>query len=107
MDSGTLASTQVAPTCWEAQRVLTQPRASSSRAHGALHPEVGQRHRHCPGPSSGARRPPLLQEEEFGMYALYSKNKPQSDALLCSHGNAFFKVTSLPLKPRCPRPGPG
>lgn len=26
------------------------------------------------------------------MYALYSKNKPQSDALLCSHGNEFFKV---------------
>ncbi|KAF3813222.1 hypothetical protein GH733_018830, partial [Mirounga leonina] len=42
-------------------------------------------------PNSGARCPPLLQEEQFGMYALYSKNKPQSDALLCSHGNAFFK----------------
>lgn len=26
------------------------------------------------------------------MYALYSKNKPQSDALLSSHGNEFFKV---------------
>ncbi|XP_022368127.1 pleckstrin homology domain-containing family G member 4B [Enhydra lutris kenyoni] len=33
----------------------------------------------------------LRHEEEFSMYALYSKNKPQSDALLCSHGNAFFK----------------
>ncbi|XP_045856660.1 pleckstrin homology domain-containing family G member 4B isoform X2 [Meles meles] len=33
----------------------------------------------------------LRHEEEFGLYALYSKNKPQSDALLCSHGNAFFK----------------
>lgn len=28
------------------------------------------------------------------MYALYSKNKPQSDALLSSHGNEFFKVRS-------------
>lgn len=27
------------------------------------------------------------------MYALYSKNKPQSDALLSSHGNEFFKVS--------------
>nr|XP_056713772.1 pleckstrin homology domain-containing family G member 4B [Euleptes europaea] len=33
----------------------------------------------------------LRHEEHFGMYALYSKNKPQSDALLTSHGNAFFK----------------
>ncbi|VCW67798.1 unnamed protein product [Gulo gulo] len=33
----------------------------------------------------------LRHEEEFGMYALYSKNKPRSDSLLCSHGNAFFK----------------
>ncbi|XP_053117011.1 pleckstrin homology domain-containing family G member 4B isoform X3 [Hemicordylus capensis] len=33
----------------------------------------------------------LRHEEQFGMYALYSKNKPQSDALLISHGNAFFK----------------
>uniref|UniRef100_A0A8C3RTZ2 Pleckstrin homology and RhoGEF domain containing G4B n=1 Tax=Chelydra serpentina TaxID=8475 RepID=A0A8C3RTZ2_CHESE len=33
----------------------------------------------------------LRHEEQFGMYALYSKNKPQSDALLTSHGNAFFK----------------
>lgn len=32
------------------------------------------------------------QEDKFGMYALYSKNKPRSDALLTSHGNAFFKV---------------
>lgn len=33
-----------------------------------------------------------VQEDQFGMYALYSKNKPQSDALLSSHGNEFFKV---------------
>lgn len=33
-----------------------------------------------------------VQEDQFGMYALYSKNKPQSDALLSSHGHEFFKV---------------
>uniref|UniRef100_A0ABM5GQV6 Pleckstrin homology domain-containing family G member 4B isoform X1 n=2 Tax=Pogona vitticeps TaxID=103695 RepID=A0ABM5GQV6_9SAUR len=33
----------------------------------------------------------LRHEEQFGMYALYSKNKPQSDTLLISHGNTFFK----------------
>ncbi|XP_041707960.2 pleckstrin homology domain-containing family G member 4B isoform X3 [Coregonus clupeaformis] len=33
----------------------------------------------------------------FGMYALYSKNKPQSDALLTSHGNGFFKNKQLEL----------
>ncbi|XP_036605951.1 puratrophin-1 [Trichosurus vulpecula] len=33
----------------------------------------------------------LRHREQFGMYALYSKNKPRSDALLASHGNAFFK----------------
>lgn len=27
------------------------------------------------------------------MYALYSKNKPKSDSLLASHGNAFFRVS--------------
>lgn len=26
------------------------------------------------------------------MYALYSKNKPRSDALMTSYGHAFFKV---------------
>lgn len=35
-----------------------------------------------------------MQEDQFGMYALYSKNKPQSDTLLSSHGNEFFKVRS-------------
>ncbi|KAF3817746.1 hypothetical protein GH733_013033 [Mirounga leonina] len=29
---------------------------------------------------------------QFGMYALYSKNKPRSDALMTSFGHAFFKV---------------
>ncbi|XP_036136708.1 pleckstrin homology domain-containing family G member 4B [Molossus molossus] len=44
--------------------------------------------RHCP---LVVGRGFLRHEEQFGMYALYSKNKPQSDALLCSHGHAFFK----------------
>ncbi|MGH0151264.1 UNVERIFIED_CONTAM: hypothetical protein FKN15_032362 [Acipenser sinensis] len=34
----------------------------------------------------------LRHQDQFGMYALYSKNKPKSDALLASHGNAFFRV---------------
>ncbi|XP_070268106.1 pleckstrin homology domain-containing family G member 4B [Myotis yumanensis] len=47
-----------------------------------------ERYRHCP---LAAGRGFLRHEEQFGMYALYSKNKPQSDALLCSHGLTFFK----------------
>ncbi|XP_034774628.2 pleckstrin homology domain-containing family G member 4B-like isoform X3 [Acipenser ruthenus] len=39
----------------------------------------------------------LRHEEQFGMYALYSKNKPQSDTLLASHGNSFFKNKQLEL----------
>ncbi|XP_041101631.1 pleckstrin homology domain-containing family G member 4B-like [Polyodon spathula] len=39
----------------------------------------------------------LRHEEQFGMYALYSKNKPRSDTLLASHGNGFFKVKQLEL----------
>lgn len=35
-----------------------------------------------------------MQKDQFGMYALYSKNKPKSDSLLASHGNTFFKVNS-------------
>uniref|UniRef100_A0A3Q2YPE2 DH domain-containing protein n=1 Tax=Hippocampus comes TaxID=109280 RepID=A0A3Q2YPE2_HIPCM len=34
----------------------------------------------------------FLRHEQFGLYALYSKNKPKSDALLASRGLAFFKV---------------
>ncbi|XP_071371021.1 puratrophin-1-like, partial [Centroberyx affinis] len=33
----------------------------------------------------------LRHQEQFGLYALYSKNKPKSDALLASHGNTFFR----------------
>ncbi|XP_048472634.1 pleckstrin homology domain-containing family G member 4B isoform X3 [Rhincodon typus] len=39
----------------------------------------------------------LKHEEQFGMYALYSKNKPRSDALLASHGNTFFKNKQMSL----------
>ncbi|XP_010882752.2 pleckstrin homology domain-containing family G member 4B isoform X2 [Esox lucius] len=39
----------------------------------------------------------LRHEDQFGMYALYSKNKPQSDALLTSHGNEFFKNKQVEL----------
>ncbi|TKS81978.1 Pleckstrin -like proteiny domain-containing family G member 4B [Collichthys lucidus] len=39
----------------------------------------------------------LRHEDQFGMYALYSKNKPQSDTLLCSHGNEFFKNKQMEL----------
>uniref|UniRef100_A0A8C9H6V5 Pleckstrin homology and RhoGEF domain containing G4B n=1 Tax=Piliocolobus tephrosceles TaxID=591936 RepID=A0A8C9H6V5_9PRIM len=47
-----------------------------------------ERCRHCP---LAVGRSFLRHEEQFGMYVVYSKNKPQSDALLSSHGNAFFK----------------
>ncbi|XP_066498924.1 pleckstrin homology domain-containing family G member 4B isoform X2 [Hoplias malabaricus] len=40
----------------------------------------------------------LRHEEQFGMYALYSKNKPRSDALLISHGNSFFKNKQVELE---------
>ncbi|XP_006900238.1 PREDICTED: LOW QUALITY PROTEIN: pleckstrin homology domain-containing family G member 4B [Elephantulus edwardii] len=39
----------------------------------------------------------LKHEEQFSMYALYTKNKPRSDALLSSHGNAFFKAKQQAL----------
>uniref|UniRef100_A0A096MGG4 Pleckstrin homology domain containing, family G (with RhoGef domain) member 4 n=1 Tax=Poecilia formosa TaxID=48698 RepID=A0A096MGG4_POEFO len=37
------------------------------------------------------------QQEQFGLYALYSKNKPKSDALLANHGHAFFRRKQLEL----------
>lgn len=49
---------------------------------------------HCPLSISSCF---LRHEDQFGMYALYSKNKPQSDALLSSHGNEFFKNKQLEL----------
>ncbi|XP_062853444.1 quattro [Trichomycterus rosablanca] len=33
----------------------------------------------------------LRHKESFGLYALYSKNKPRSDQLLINHGKEFFK----------------
>ncbi|XP_072403579.1 pleckstrin homology domain-containing family G member 4B isoform X1 [Chiloscyllium punctatum] len=39
----------------------------------------------------------LRHHDQFGMYALYSKNKPKSDALLASLGNVFFKHKQLQL----------
>lgn len=35
-----------------------------------------------------------IQQDQFSLYALYSKNKPKSDTLLASHGNSFFRVSN-------------
>ncbi|XP_023809548.1 puratrophin-1 isoform X2 [Oryzias latipes] len=40
----------------------------------------------------------LRHQEQFSLYALYSKNKPKSDALLASHGHAFFRRKQLELE---------
>ncbi|XP_075995050.1 quattro [Genypterus blacodes] len=40
----------------------------------------------------------LRHRENFALYALYSKNKPQSDSLLINHGQAFFKQKQLELR---------
>ncbi|XP_054877649.1 quattro [Poeciliopsis prolifica] len=39
----------------------------------------------------------LRHRESFALYALYSKNKPQSDSLLTNHGKSFFKQKQLKL----------
>ncbi|KAL6111738.1 uncharacterized protein ACO6RY_08652 [Pungitius sinensis] len=39
----------------------------------------------------------LRHRESFALYALYSKNKPQSDSLLINHGQAFFKQKQMKL----------
>lgn len=39
----------------------------------------------------------LRHRDSFALYALYSKNKPQSDSLLINHGQAFFKQKQLKL----------
>ncbi|KAI9531684.1 hypothetical protein NQZ68_038832 [Dissostichus eleginoides] len=39
----------------------------------------------------------LRHQEQFGLYALYSKNKPKSDTLLAAHGNSFFRRKQLLL----------
>ncbi|XP_077458578.1 quattro isoform X2 [Stigmatopora argus] len=40
----------------------------------------------------------LRHRENFTLYALYSKNKPQSDSLLINHGKNFFKQKQLDLR---------
>ncbi|XP_034471062.1 pleckstrin homology domain-containing family G member 4B [Hippoglossus hippoglossus] len=39
----------------------------------------------------------LRHQEQFGLYALYSKNKPKSDTLLSNHGNSFFRRKQVEL----------
>ncbi|KAM9765882.1 puratrophin-1 isoform 2-T2 [Menidia menidia] len=39
----------------------------------------------------------LRHQEQFGLYALYSRNKPRSDTLLAAHGHAFFRRKQLEL----------
>ncbi|XP_056232734.1 puratrophin-1 isoform X2 [Seriola aureovittata] len=39
----------------------------------------------------------LRHQEQFSLYALYSKNKPKSDALLLNHGNSFFRRKQVEL----------
>uniref|UniRef100_A0A4W5QST2 Quattro n=1 Tax=Hucho hucho TaxID=62062 RepID=A0A4W5QST2_9TELE len=39
----------------------------------------------------------LRHRESFGLYALYSKNKPKSDSLLINHGHDFFKQKQIQL----------
>uniref|UniRef100_A0A8C2K8L7 Pleckstrin homology domain containing, family G (with RhoGef domain) member 4 n=1 Tax=Cyprinus carpio TaxID=7962 RepID=A0A8C2K8L7_CYPCA len=39
----------------------------------------------------------LRHQDQFSLYALYSKNKPKSDTLLASHGNSFFRHKQLDL----------
>ncbi|XP_041796357.1 rho guanine nucleotide exchange factor 40 [Chelmon rostratus] len=39
----------------------------------------------------------LRHQEQFSLYALYSKNKPKSDALLANHGNSFFRRKQMEL----------
>ncbi|KAM9408342.1 pleckstrin homology domain-containing family G member 4B-like [Pholidichthys leucotaenia] len=39
----------------------------------------------------------IRHQEQFSLYALYSKNKPKSDALLANHGHSFFRMKQLEL----------
>ncbi|KAM9409281.1 puratrophin-1 isoform 2-T2 [Pholidichthys leucotaenia] len=39
----------------------------------------------------------IRHQEQFSLYALYSKNKPKSDALLAIHGHSFFRIKQLEL----------
>uniref|UniRef100_A0A8C5EC46 Rho guanine nucleotide exchange factor 40-like n=1 Tax=Gouania willdenowi TaxID=441366 RepID=A0A8C5EC46_GOUWI len=39
----------------------------------------------------------LRHQEQFSLYALYSKNKPKSDSLLANHGHSFFRRKQMQL----------
>ncbi|XP_075939335.1 puratrophin-1 [Anarhichas minor] len=39
----------------------------------------------------------IRHKDQFCLYALYSKNKPKSDALLANHGNSFFRRKQVEL----------
>lgn len=39
----------------------------------------------------------FLQEKKFYLYALYNKNKPNSDSLMAEYGTSFFKQKQLEL----------
>ncbi|KAM7405580.1 hypothetical protein PAMP_000019 [Pampus punctatissimus] len=39
----------------------------------------------------------LRHQEQFSLYALYSKNKPKSDSLLANHGLSFFRRKQVEL----------
>jgi len=39
----------------------------------------------------------LLQEADFYMYSLYSKNKPKSDDVMAECGSVYFAVSSVKL----------
>ncbi|XP_050525448.1 puratrophin-1-like isoform X2 [Daktulosphaira vitifoliae] len=56
-----------------------------------------ERHENCPlkvGESF------LKHEKKFYLYALYNKNKPNSDALMSEYGSAFFKAKQIELRDR-------
>lgn len=38
-----------------------------------------------------------VQEKKFYLYALYNKNKPNSDSLMSEYGSAFFKVSGFDI----------
>ncbi|XP_018666704.2 puratrophin-1 isoform X1 [Ciona intestinalis] len=52
----------------------------------------------CSGSPSQVAKVFQVHRDSFGLYALYSKNKPLSDELLQEHGNEFFKAKQLQLK---------
>ncbi|CAK8682468.1 unnamed protein product [Clavelina lepadiformis] len=51
----------------------------------------------CDGNPAQVAKTFQMHKDSFGLYALYSKNKPLSDQLLNEHGNQFFKKKQLEL----------